>query len=106
MHIVRLCRPTSLANHDVIDHMVPSSLVPRPLPCFVRKWVWYIRSEFLVVLSQVVGKTGNPIRLLGLKMSCDINQTLFHGGSGNETRCQVVPREKGMWSSGQLFQTC
>ena len=43
------------------------SLVPRPLPCSARKWVWYIRSEFLVVLSQRVRKTGNPIRLLGLK---------------------------------------
>ena len=28
--------------------------------------VWYITSEFLVVLSQHVRKTGNPIRLLDL----------------------------------------
>ena len=48
------------------------SLVPRPLPYSMRKWVWYIRSEFLVVLSQLVWKTDNPI--LEVKL-CSLSTT-------------------------------
>ena len=48
----------------------------RPHPQ-VGERVWYITSEFLVVpsmvvLSQHVRKTGNPIRLLDLLKSCDM----------------------------------
>ena len=38
------------------------------------KRVWYIMSELLVVLSQHVRKTGNPIGLLDLLKSCDIKE--------------------------------
>ena len=41
-----------------------------PLP----KRVWYLTSEFLVVLSQHVRKTGSPIRLLDLLKSCDMKE--------------------------------
>ena len=41
--------------------------VPDPHVTPARKRVWYLTSEFLVVLSQHVRKTGNPIRLLDLK---------------------------------------
>ena len=40
--------------------------------------VWYLTSEFLVVLSQHVRKTGNPIRWLDLKLSCD-KKVVPHG---------------------------
>ena len=43
-----------------------------------RKRVWYLTSECLVVLSQHVRKTGNPIRSLDLKLSCDI-KVVPHG---------------------------
>ena len=43
-----------------------------------RKRVWYLTSECLVVLSQLVRKTGNPIRSLDLKLSCDI-KVVPHG---------------------------
>ena len=36
-----------------------------------RKRVWYLTSEFLVVLSQHVRKMGNPIRSLDSKLSCE-----------------------------------
>ena len=36
--------------------------------------ILYIMSEFLVVLSQHVRKTGNPIRLLDLLQSCDMKE--------------------------------
>ena len=38
------------------------------------KRVWYLTTEFLVVLSQHVRKTGNPIRLLDLLQSCDMKE--------------------------------
>ena len=40
-----------------------------PDPPVLRAKEGQVRSEFLVVLSQRVWKTGNPIRLLGLKIS-------------------------------------
>ena len=43
-----------------------------------QKRVWYLTSECLVVLSQHVRKTGNPIRSLDLKLSCDI-KVVPHG---------------------------
>ena len=46
--------------------------VPDPHVTPAQKRVWYLTSEFLVVLSQHVWKTGNPIRSLDLKLSCDI----------------------------------
>ena len=49
------------------------SLVTRPHPQEGER-VWYITSEFLVVLSQHVLKTGNPIRLLDLLKSCDMKE--------------------------------
>ena len=49
------------------------SLVTRPHPQEGER-VWYITSEFLVVLSQHVQKTGNPIRLLDLLKSCDMKE--------------------------------
>ena len=49
------------------------SLVTRPHPQEGER-VWYITSEFLVVLSQHVQKTGNPIRLLDLQQSCDMKE--------------------------------
>ena len=49
------------------------SLVPRPHPQEEER-VWYLTSEFLVVLSQHVRKTGNPIRLLDLLQSCDMKE--------------------------------
>ena len=49
------------------------SLVTRPHPQEGER-VWYITSEFLVVLSQHVRKTGNPIRLLDLLKSCDMKE--------------------------------
>ena len=49
------------------------SLVTRPHPQEGGR-VWYITSEFLVVLSQHVRKTGNPIRLLDLLKSCDMKE--------------------------------
>ena len=49
------------------------SLVPRPYPQEGER-VWYITSEFLVVPSQNVRKTGNPIRLLDLLQSCDMKE--------------------------------
>ena len=42
--------------------------VPDPHVTPARKRVWYLTSEFLVVLSQHVWKTGNPIRSLDLKL--------------------------------------
>ena len=52
--------------------------VPDPHVTPARKRVWYLTSEFLVVLSQHVWKTGNPIRSLDLKLSCDI-KVVPHG---------------------------
>ena len=49
------------------------SLVTRPHPQEGER-VWYITSEFLVVLSQHIQKTGNPIRLLDLLKSCDMKE--------------------------------
>ena len=49
------------------------SLVPRPHPQEEER-VWYLTSEFLVVLSQHVRKTGNPIRLLDLLQLCDMKE--------------------------------
>ena len=40
-----------------------ASLVPKPHPQEEER-VWYLMSEFLVVLTQHVRKTNNPIRLL------------------------------------------
>ena len=34
--------------------------------------VWYIMSNLLVVLSKQVWKTGDQVRLLGLKIPCDL----------------------------------
>ena len=45
---------------------------PDPHVTPAQKRVWCLTSEFLVVLSQHVRKTGKPIRLLDLKLSCDI----------------------------------
>ena len=45
-------------------HAGSSSLVLRPHP--TGEGVCYLTSEFLVVLSQHVRKTGNPIRLLDI----------------------------------------
>ena len=47
-----------------------SSLVPRPHPQEEER-VWYLMSEFLVVLRQHVRKTGNPIRSLDLLQPCE-----------------------------------
>ena len=52
---------------------IQTSLVTRPHPQEGER-VWYITSEFLVVLSQHVRKTGNPIRLLDLLKSCDMKE--------------------------------
>ena len=52
--------------------MVVSAPDPHVTPS--RKRVWYLTSECLVVLSQHVRKTGNPIRSLDLKLSCDIKE--------------------------------
>ena len=59
----------------------------RPSPLCERVWlrqtnpkrergsgIIIIMSEFLVVLSQHVRKTGNPIRLLDLLKSCDMKE--------------------------------
>ena len=54
-----------------------SSLVTRPHPHPKRErgsGIIIITSEFLVVLSQHVRKTGNPIRLLDLLKSCDMKE--------------------------------
>ena len=48
-------------------------LMTRPHPQEGER-VWYIMSEFLVVLSQHVRKTGNPIGLLDLLKSCDMKE--------------------------------
>ena len=48
------------------------SLSPRPSRAPVRKRVWYITSDFLVVLSQHVREMGNPIRLPDFELSCDM----------------------------------
>ena len=43
--------------------------VPDPDVTPARMRVWCLKSEFLVVLSQHVRKTGNPIRALDLKVT-------------------------------------
>ena len=57
----------------VSERGVNVDLVSAPDPHVTpsRKRVWYLTSEFLVVLSQHVRKTGNPMRSLDLKLSCD-----------------------------------
>ena len=47
---------------------------PDPTPKRERGSGIIITSEFLVVLSQHVRKTGNPIRLLDLQQSCDMKE--------------------------------
>ena len=69
------------------------------------KRVWYIRFNFLVVLSQHVRKTGNPIRLPDLKVSCDMkaicNANLF---------CACAVQQNGnadqviTWLTGWIMQ--
>ena len=62
------------AKNSALNWWNHSSLVPRPSRAPRERGSGIIRSEFLVVLSQRVRKTGNPIRLLGLKRSCDIKR--------------------------------
>ena len=55
------------------------AVTKQPAWCLcVGRLVSYLTSEFLVVLSQHVRKTGNPIRSLDLKLSCDI-KVVSHG---------------------------
>ena len=56
-------------SRDVLNQAI-ISLVPRPHPHEEER----VTSEFLVVLSQHVRKTGNPIRLLALLQSCDMKE--------------------------------
>ena len=53
----------------------PLVSAPDPHVTPTRKRVWYLTS---VVLSQHVRKTGNPIRSLDLKLSCD-KKVVPHG---------------------------
>ena len=70
-------RPLHSSREGVAPHelTVTFHIVSFPDPPVLRaKEGLVLRSEFLVVLSQRVRKTGNPIRLLGLKISCDIKR--------------------------------
>ena len=68
------------SRRGTLSKMVSFIVVSAPDPHVTpsRKRVWYLTSEFLVVLSQHVRKTANPIRSLDLKLSCD-KKVVPHG---------------------------
>ena len=68
-------RVVGVAPHESTMNVVSA---PDPHVTPSRKRVWYLTSECLVVLSRHVRKTGNPIRSLDLKLSCDI-KVVPHG---------------------------
>ena len=82
--MLTICKVYESLHHYVMVNVravrdIPEVVsAPDPHVTPSRKRVWYLTSEFLVVLSQHVRKTGNPIRLLDLKLSCD-KKVVQHG---------------------------
>ena len=82
--MLTICKVYESLHHYVMVNVravqdIPEVVsAPDPHVTPSRKRVWYLTSEFLVVLSQHVRKTGNPIRSLDLKLSCD-KKVVPHG---------------------------